>query len=171
MSVVRIVFRLCRNRLRLRDPRLAHRAGPGELAIFFLNLLPPYNLLCWAWIRLCLIWGARLPLLGRISRPLVGRGFLYGALRHLSPEDRSAFAAEVLRRGSDLIPPAQPDSALRELSTRGYARLGRVAGGPDVASVVRYFQGRNGYLAQTPLQSDGVLRRFDPGLFPRHPGS
>ncbi|MFI5023549.1 MAG: hypothetical protein ACHQRJ_18110 [Alphaproteobacteria bacterium] len=165
MRRVRIVWRLIRNRFSLfgslgNDQRLP----TSDVIVFFLNLFPPYNFLCCLWVKACAAWRSDIALCTRILRYLLRRGFLFGALRHLKPEDRSKFAEKVIvpptiPRVGSLAPAAE--AAVEELARVGFVNLGMLASAGDVAAALSYFANRSGYLAPTPLQSDGIVRQFD----------
>jgi hypothetical protein len=93
-------------------------------------------------------------------------GFLFGALRHASPEERNAFAAAVLLpdlRKSHPVPAISPQAKTLsdEVTDTGFATLGTLLTRDNADDAVRYFRGQSGYASQTPLQSDGVLRPFE----------
>lgn len=165
MRRLKIVLRLMRNRFFLRDPLAPDtRTKTGETIIFFLNLFPPYNLLCWLWIKVYVggLSGSRLATV--CSRYLVRHGLLFGGLRHLTPEDKRAFALKaVLPRATS--PPSQVKPELKslvsELRRTGYADLGSLFSPEAADAVVRFFRSQKGYLAQNPMQSDGVLQQLD----------
>jgi hypothetical protein len=154
-----------RNRFFSTDFELSSGGPWLSRAAFLLNLFPPYNKLCSLWALFC---GRCVPtskVAQSVSERLMRHGFLFGALRHLSPEDRTAFAnAMVLptkRREKPLLActPAALEAATR-IGQHGFAHLGSFSAS-DPRAVVEYFRAQNGYRSQVPLQSDGVLRQFD----------
>src|ERR1700740_3236823 len=93
MQRLKILARLVRNRFRLRAPADAHWERPTfERVIFLLNLFPPYHLLCWAWVKAYVRSFHQFALATRLTNALVQRGFLFGALRYISPEDKIEFS-------------------------------------------------------------------------------
>lgn len=169
MRRIIIVWRLIRNRFGLASTLGNNQRPPtSDVIVFFLNLFPPYNFLCYLWVKACAAWRSDVTLCTRISRYLLRRGFLFGALRHLKPEDRSKFAEKVI------VPPAVPrvgslssaaEAAVEELARVGFVNLGMLASSGDVEAALSYFADQSGYLAQTPLQSDGIVRQFDAKRF------
>jgi hypothetical protein len=167
MRKLKILLRMLRNRYLSGDSALTHRETPLiEQLVFLLNFFPPYNMTCWLWAKIC-GHGARGSAVAMgISRFLMRRGFLYGALRHLSPEDRSAFAEAALLPVLKKTQPApvvspQAKSIAADLARTGFISLGNLIPRNDADEAVRYFRAQKGYASQTPLQSDGVLRPFD----------
>lgn len=160
------LFRLVRNHFVLREPGAPFQSRSfRESAIFFLNLFPPYNAICWLWVKTHLRFLAGRVVSARLARWLVERGFLFGALRHLRPEDKNSFALDLRSQSARPAPHDAADPAAREIAAQvsriGYAALGPLLEADDVAEAVRYFTGQKGYVSQVPLQSDGLLRPFD----------
>jgi hypothetical protein len=166
MRKLKILLRMLRNRYFSHDAFLTRRDTPlVEQAAFLLNFFPPYNMLCWLWTRLCGHAARRSAVAIGVSRFLLRRGFLYGALRHLSPEDRIAFSEITLVPELKKTHPAPSVSAQAratadEVVKAGYTSLGRLISREDASAAVHYFRNQAGYASQTPLQSDGVLRPF-----------
>jgi hypothetical protein len=167
---LRILMRMLRNRLLSSNPvlRSAHTSGV-ERIVFVLNFFPPYNLVCWLWIKFCIGTVRGRASANGISWWLMRRGFLFGALRQLSPEDRLAFANAIVRPElARSCPAASADPAALALAgtleRTGYVKLGPMMSESDARSGVDYFSGQQGYASQTPLQSDGILRAYDPQL-------
>src|SRR5216683_1420582 len=94
---LRILLRMLRNRLLSSNPTLrsAHTTTLDRI-VFVLNFFPPYNLACSIWIKLCTRLAPRLGFASEASWWLMRRAFLFGGLRHLSPEERTAFARAVV---------------------------------------------------------------------------
>jgi hypothetical protein len=156
---------LVRNHFLLHEPGAASRSRSFlETALFFLNLFPPYNVICWLWIKAHLRLFAGAAAATRFARWLIARGFLFGALRHLRPEDKNDFAASLQlrpRHGAAQPAPTPAGQAAAQVADAGYAALGRLVAAEEVPEAVRYFRNQAGYISQVPLQSDGVLRPFD----------
>lgn len=129
--------------------------------LFLLNLFPPYSIICWGWIMACNLFPCEL--LISASRKLTRIGFLHGALRYIRPEDRSRFADRIF--ADRAAPLASHDrkvgSVVNTLRERGYQGLGQLLPKEDVESVVTFFDGELGFENQSPMQSDGILKRFD----------
>ncbi len=168
MHKLRILLRMLRNRLLSSNPMLrSSHTSLLERTVFLLNFFPPYNLACWLWIRMCTRLAPNVGFAGRASWWLMRRAFLFGGLRHLSPEERTAFAnaivVPVLARTS---PPIEADPETRAsvalLKERGFVGLGPLVSSIDAKAAVDYFCSQEGYASQTPLQSDGVPRKCDP---------
>jgi hypothetical protein len=164
---LKILLRMLRNRLTSGDPTLRNaQTSRLDLLVFVLNFFPPYNLACWLWIKACIRWAPGGKTATAFSWFLMRRGFLFGALRHLSPEDRSAFAQAILlptlkaaSPAPSLSPKAREMAAT--LASTGYVSLGSLLSRPQAEAAVSYFRQQNGYASQTPLQSDGVLRPLE----------
>jgi hypothetical protein len=138
-SKLTVLRHIVRNHFRL-------QRAPRRTLLFLLHLFPLYHLACWLWIKA-----------GGGSEALVRRGWLFGALRLLTPEDKNAFAARVLG--------ARPSPrALDALVRDGAARLDERIDASTVRAVLDYFRRQRGYRAQVPMQSDGVLRSFSDEL-------
>lgn len=167
MRKLKILLRMLRNRYLSRDAAFTPRGTPLlEQLVFLLNFFPPYNVMCWLWTRICGHAGRHSAAAVGFSRFLLRRGFLYGALRHLSPEDRMAFAEAALLPDLKKAHPAPAVSAQAraiadEVVRTGYTSLGNLISRDDAQAAVRHFRQQPGYASQTPLQSDGVLRPFD----------
>jgi hypothetical protein len=154
MNRLRIVSRLVRNYWTLvlagETPEAA-RAARRRWIPFHLNLCPPYNLACYAWMR-----ASTGPALSKsaivrsLSRWLVRRGYVYGGLRYCSPELRDRFASLIAQDGAA----PQPIEPLR---TRGFASLGQLLPPQEVARAREFFERERGYNSQVPLQSSGAL--------------
>jgi hypothetical protein len=161
---LKILVRMLRNRLVSGDPSLKNALL--HRLIFVLNFFPPYNLACWLWVKACVRWGSRSNTARSASWFLLQRGFLFGALRHLGPADRNAFASvfelPVLKtsRPKASIAPRLKGLA-EELAATGFVNLGPVLSRDKADAAVKFFRQQQGYASQTPLQSDGVLRPFD----------
>jgi Phytanoyl-CoA dioxygenase (PhyH) len=168
MRKLRILLRMLRNRflpgasftLTKED-----RSPPLDQLVFVLNLFPPYNLVCWLWTKACGRWLRTSGVAIAISRFLLQRGFLFGALRHLSPEDRNAFSEVAVLPDLRKMQPTPRVSSratliAAEVKKTGYASLGAPFARSDAECAVRYFQKQTGYASQTPLQSDGISRSF-----------
>lgn len=162
-----ILYRIFRNRLFSADPLLrGNQTSAPERFAFMLNFLPPYNLACWLWIKLAVSVGRRSDFVNGVSWWLMQRGLLFGALRHISPEDRNVFALSTVvpklgrqRQSMAVGPPAR--AAADKIVRDGYVGLGPLLSTQDAAAAVAYFRRQKGYASQTPLQSDGVLQPFD----------
>jgi hypothetical protein len=163
---LKILLRMLRNRLTSGDPTLRNaQTSRLDLLVFVLNFFPPYNLACWLWIKASVRW-AGAGFVTTFSWFLMRRGFLFGALRHLSPEDRSAFAQAILLPSLKAANPAptlspQAREMAATLATTGYVSLGSLLSRPQAEAAVNYFRLQKGYASQTPLQSDGVLRPLE----------
>ena len=167
MRQLKILLRMLRNRFLSSDPELrSEHTSFLDRIVFVLNFFPPYNYACCLWVMACARWMPRSGVALAISRSLMRRGLLYGALRHLGPEDRNAFAKVALLPGLKAarpVPPVQPEARAlaAELARTGFVSLGSVITRDKAAAAVSYFRGQRGYASQTPMQSDGVLRPFD----------
>ena len=167
MRKLKILLRMLRNRYLSRDAALTHRETPlVEQLVFLLNFFPPYNVMCWLWTRLCGHAARHSAAALGFSRLLLRHGFLYGSLRHLSPEDRSAFSEAALLPVLKKAHPApavstQARTFADDVIKTGYTSLGNLISRNDAEAAVRHFRQQPGYASQTPLQSDGVLRPFD----------
>jgi hypothetical protein len=164
MRRLKIVLRLVRNRFSLKDPLAPDvRIGAGEAIIFLLNLFPGYNLLCWLWIKIYTGGLSSSKIATSCSRYLVSHGLLFGALRHLAPETKNSFAAKVKpsQRAAPRDPDLKVEALASELRRTGYTNLGHVFATDAAEAAVRFFRSQRGYLAQNPLQSDGMLRQLD----------
>ena len=164
MELLRKVTRLVRNHLFLKEPNTSHRqSGFVHSLLFFLNIFPPYNILCLLWIRLCIRLSPRTKVPINASRAMIRNGFLYGALRHIGPEERSSLADLIASpassnsgKGTDRI-----HSLVSELSTKGFSPLGQLVDPQGVQAAVEYFSRQSGFVSQVPGQSDGVMRPFN----------
>ncbi len=166
MQKLKILLRILRNRLLSGDPAL--KASPLHRLIFILNFFPPYNLACWLWVKACARLWPGSALARSISWFLLQRGFLFGGLRHLGPEDRDIFVRMVelpeLRTSRPTASAAPRISGLAsELAETGFVSLGSVISRDGAEAAVNFFRQQEGYASQTPLQSDGLLRPFDLG--------
>jgi hypothetical protein len=165
---LRILLRMLRNRLLSSNPMLrSSHTSVLERIVFVLNFFPPYNIACWLWIRMCTRMAPQVTFAGQASWWLMHRAFLFGGLRHLSPEDRTAFAnAIVVPALAQASPPIESDPETRasvaQLMARGFVSLGPLVSSVDANAAVSYFCSEEGYASQTPLQSDGVARKCDP---------
>lgn len=138
-----------------------------ERVVFVLNFFPPYNLACWLWIRLCTRLASHGTFASNASWWLMHRAFLFGGLRHLGPEERTAFAnAVVVPMLARTSPPIESDAETRDsvalLRKLGFVGLGQLISPADAKAAVDYFCSHEGYASQTPLQSDGILRKCEP---------
>lgn len=168
MNKLKILLRMLRNRLLSSNPTLksAHTSVLDRVA-FVLNFFPPYNLACWLWINLSTRLATRFGGMTSVSWRLMKHGFLFGALRHLSPEARKAFAETVVLPVLAQKRPIGPlgeniKEIVRPLNAKGFAKVGPVVSRSAAVAATDYFCQQQGFASQTPLQSDGVLRRFDP---------
>jgi hypothetical protein len=158
---------MVRNRLFSSDPVLRNdQTSPLERLAFVLNFFPPYNFACWLWIKLVTRRGDSAGGLDTVSWRLMQHGFLFGALRHISPEDRTNFArttvAPALRRQRGSVTAGtQAGAAADQVARDGFLGLGPLLSRQEADAAVAYFRGQSGYPSQTPLQSDGVLQPFD----------
>lgn len=165
MRTIKIALQLVRNYFFM--PGASGRCpNPFRLdtLVFLLNLFPPYNYLCVALVRAGVAYAKRMPRLVRFYQSLARRGFLYGALRHLPPEEKNSFDALVLAKmRPKAVIAASSDVRRRsaEIEEIGYADLGRLVSPDGINSVHEYFGRQSGYNSQMPLMSDGVLRPFD----------
>lgn len=168
MKKLRILMRMLRNRLLSSNPMLrSSHTSTLDRFVFVLNFFPPYNLACLLWIKVCTRLAQRFAFAGDASWWLMNRAFLFGGLRHLSPEDRTAFAnaivVPVLARAQ---PPFAGDqesrSAVEKLVRDGFVGLGPLLSSSEAKAAVDYFCSQDGYASQTPLQSDGIPQKCDP---------
>ena len=167
MRSLKIVLNMLHNRFFCRDPDLADTERPSlDRLVFVLNFFPPYNVSCWLWAKISARWLPRSMTAARISHFLMRRGFLFGGLRHLSPEDKNAFAQKVVLpplKAAHPVPPIPPlaKSLAHRLAETGFVSFGSLVSRDAAESAVHYFRQQRGYTSQTPLTSDGVLRLFD----------
>lgn len=136
------------------------RADLPSLARPLALLFPPHNLLCAAIVKILSAWGT--PTAARLAARSLESGHLYGALRHISPVTRAAFAELAAARFAPPPEAPDPESAARAaaLHAQGYARLGTLLGAADTAEARAYFAGQDGYFAQVQAQSDGAAAPF-----------
>ena len=157
---------MLRNRLLSGDPAL--RTTLLHRLIFVLNFIPPYNLACWLWVKACArLWPGSAKARS-ISWFLLQRGFLFGGLRHLRPEDRNDFVrmVELPELSASQSPGSvapQINRLASELAETGFVSLGSVISREEAEAAASFFRQQKGYASQTPLQSDGILRPFDLG--------
>jgi hypothetical protein len=130
--------------------------------VFLLNLSIVYNLLCALWVKAYNAFPGNA--VGRsVSRGFLSKGFLFGGLRFLGPEQKNAFFQSVVLSGKPL-PQAQPggnSEPMALLQQQGYANLGQFFDADQCESVRNYFCNSRGFASQVPLQSDGNLQLFN----------
>src|ERR1700733_12858413 len=132
--------------------------------LFLLNISLVYNLLCAWWVKTYNWAFSGNAAVTAASRAMIARGFLFGGLRFLGPEDKNSFVRSVIlpKEAPDTVTPLHTDSeAIVQLRRRGYVSLGRFFDAETCEKVGNYFCSPSGYASQAPLQSDGVLRPFD----------
>lgn len=167
MQRIKILMRMLRNRFLSGDATLRSDHRPWlDRAVFVLNFFPPYNWTCSLWALFCGRCVPNSTSAAIISWALMKRDFLFGALRHLSPEDRTAFASAVVlpRARKNHRPPLISEEAralATEIGRTGFANLGQQISREEARSAVGYFSQQSGYCSQTPLQSDGRRQQFD----------
>lgn len=131
--------------------------------VFLLNLSIIYNLLCALWVKAYNACPSNA--VGRaVSRGLLSKGFLFGGLRYLGPEQKKAFFESVVLSEAQPHPAAQPGSnsePMALLQQQGYANLGQFFDVDLCESVRNYFCSSRGFASQVPLQSDGILQPFN----------
>ena len=166
MKRLAILLRMLRNRFFSSDPVLRSDERPWlDRVVFVLNFFPPYTWLCSLWALFC---GRCVPdsaWAGGVSRAMMRRGLLFGALRHLSPEDRTKFNVAIIRRAASRARPIgevsdRARALALEIGRTGFTSLGPMFSRESAQAAVQFFRGQNGYRSQTPLQSDGILRPF-----------
>lgn len=133
-----------------------HRIGFrsfSEWIAFCMQLNPVLNLLFARWfgaIRDPRGWTAS------CARAIVGRGFGFGGVRAMTPEDRIRFSSVVLR-----VRPTAPDEAgerdrpaLRELNDAGFTRFAGLLDAATVEAAKEHFARCPHFISQVYAQSD-----------------
>ncbi|MGC1444717.1 MAG: phytanoyl-CoA dioxygenase family protein [Xanthobacteraceae bacterium] len=132
--------------------------------VFLLNLSILYNLLCALWVKGYNKAFANNSLAKAVSRGFLSKGFLFGGLRFLGPEQKNRFFQSVVLSE---MPPQQAtqfgsnSEPISLLQHQGYANLGQFFDAEQCEGVRNYFCSSRGFASQVPLQSDGELQLFD----------
>ena len=132
--------------------------------VFLLNLSILYNLLCALSVKGYNKAFTNNSLAKAVSRGFLSKGFLFGGLRFLGPEQKNRFFQSVVLSE---MPPQQAaqfgsnSEPISLLQHQGYVNLGQFFDAEQCEGVRNYFCSSRGFASQVPLQSDGELQLFD----------